>query len=389
MTRPSTDAVTRVVADSVADSVATFIPAGTRTDDVVDVGAARRVAGRVGIAAWTFVGVVLVIGIVVLALGVLAEVAIPVLLAALLAVVFKPASDRLVRSGRPPALASGIVLIGLVALLGAVAVACISGVTSQSTEISAAIDDAVEAIADESGIDATAIQEVRTAVNDSSALVALGSVTDLVAGVNTLIGLASGAMLGALVFYYLVKDGTLLRQRFVQIANPAHQRGLDDFITTACTTLRSYGRGRSIMSAIVTSVIGLAAALMGLPLLPSILVLTFIGGYIPYIGAFLAGAYVALIAFGEVGIAGAVVMIVVSLAANLILENFVEPRVMSHSVDLHPIVVLVVLALGGLLGGVIGLLVAVPAAAVARSAVLQVRAARSVDSIDSAPRTST
>lgn len=389
MTRPSTDAVTRVVADSVPDSVATFIPAGTRTDDVVDVGAARRVAGRVGIAAWTFVGVVLVIGIVVLALGVLAEVAIPVLLAALLAVVFKPASDRLVRSGRPPALASGIVLIGLIALLGAVAVACVSGVTNQSTEISAAIDDAAQAIADETAIDATAIQEVRTAVNDSSALVALGSVTDLVAGVDTLIGLASGAMLGALVFYYLVKDGTLLRERFVQIANPAHQRGLEDFITTACGTLRSYGRGRSIMSAIVTSVIGLAAVLMGLPLIPSILVLTFIGGYIPYIGAFLAGAYVALIAFGEVGIAGAVVMIVVSLAANLILENFVEPRVMSHSVDLHPIVVLVVLALGGLLGGVIGLLVAVPAAAVARSAVLQVRAARSVDSIDSAPRTST
>ena len=380
--------MSRVVADSVPDAVANFIPAGTRTDDVVDVGAARRVAGRVGIAAWTVIGVVLVVGIIVLALGALAEVAIPVVLAALLAVVFKPMSDRLVRSGRSPALASGIVLIGLVALLGTVAVACVSGVTSQSTEISTAIDDAVEAIAEESGIEGTAIQEVRTAVNDSSALLALGSVTQLVAGVNTLIGLASGVMLGALVFYYLVKDGTLLRRRFVQIANPAHQRGLDDFVTTACRTLRSYGRGRTIMSAIVTSVIGLAAVLMGLPLIPSILVLTFIGGYIPYIGAFLAGAYVALIAFGEVGIAGTIVIIVVSLAANLILENFVEPRVMSHSVDLHPIVVLVVLALGGLLGGIIGLIVAVPAAAVARSAFLQVRGARSANPIDSSSGTS-
>jgi predicted PurR-regulated permease PerM len=56
---------------------------------------------------------------------------------------------------------------------------------------------------------------------------------------------------------------------------------------------------------------------------------------------------------------------------------------MSHSVDLHPIVVLVVLALGGLLGGIIGLIIAVPAAAVARSAFLQVRAARSAPPIDS------
>lgn len=217
---------------------------------------------------------------------------------------------------------------------------------------------------------------MRTAVNDLSALAALGAVTKLVSGVNTLIGVVSGFMLGALAFYYLVKDGTLLRNRFLQTASPVHAGGLDEFITQACSTLRSYGRARTVMSAIVTSVIGLAAILMGLPLIPSILVLTFIGGYIPYIGAFLAGAYVALIAFGENGISAAIVIIVVSLAANLILENFVEPRVMGQSLDLHPIVVVVVLALGGLLGGIIGLLVAVPAAAVAKAALLQIRRSR-------------
>jgi hypothetical protein len=71
-------------------------------------------------------------------------------------------------------------------------------------------------------------------------------------------------------------------------------------------------------------------------------------------------------------------MIIVSLAANLIRENFVEPKVMSRSVDLHP---LVVIGLGGMLGGIIGLIVAVPAAAVARSAVLQLRSSGHVDEI--------
>ena len=64
------------------------------------------------------------------------------------------------------------------------------------------------------------------------------------------------------------------------------------------------------------------------------------------------------------------------MTKNLILENFVEPRVMGQSLDLHPIVVVVVLALGGLLGGIIGLLVAVPAAAVAKAALLQIRRSR-------------
>jgi predicted PurR-regulated permease PerM len=56
---------------------------------------------------------------------------------------------------------------------------------------------------------------------------------------------------------------------------------------------------------------------------------------------------------------------------------------MSHSFDLHPIVVVVALALGGLLGGIVGLLVAVPATAVSRSAFLQLRRARSAEAVDS------
>ena len=54
---------------------------------------------------------------------------------------------------------------------------------------------------------------------------------------------------------------------------------------------------------------------------------------------------------------------------------------MGRSVEPYPIVVLVVLALGGMLGGIVGLLVAVPAAAVARSASLQLRSARYADGI--------
>ena len=54
-------------------------------------------------------------------------------------------------------------------------------------------------------------------------------------------------------------------------------------------------------------------------------------------------------------------MLVVVLAANLLLENFVEPKVMGRTLDIHPLVVLVVTALGGLLGGIVGLILAVPA----------------------------
>jgi predicted PurR-regulated permease PerM len=128
------------------------------------------------------------------------------------------------------------------------------------------------------------------------------------------------------------------------------------------------------MSAIVSAVIGLASLLLGLPLVFTIIVVNFIGGYIPYIGAFLGGGLAVVIALGDGGFPQAAIMLVIVLAANLMLENFVEPKVMGKSLDLHPVMVLIVTALGGLLGGIVGLILAVPAWVIASNAFSRARA---------------
>ena len=74
-------------------------------------------------------------------------------------------------------------------------------------------------------------------------------------------------------------------------------------------------------------------------------------------------------------------MLVIVLAANLMLENFVEPKVMGRSLDIHPLVVLVVTALGGLLGGIVGLILAVPAYVIARSAIDRFRSRDLVEQV--------
>ena len=57
------------------------------------------------------------------------------------------------------------------------------------------------------------------------------------------------------------------------------------------------------MSAIVAVVIGLVALLLGLPLVFTIIVVNFVGGYIPYIGAFLGGGLAVIVALGDGGLA--------------------------------------------------------------------------------------
>ena len=141
-------------------------------------------------------------------------------------------------------------------------------------------------------------------------MIADGFLTHLVSGVHALVGLASGLILGALIMYYLLKDGTRLRRSVVAQIDPTIRDGVDAFIGDACRILRDYGRGRTVMSAIVSVVIGVASLLLGLPLVFTIMVVNFIGGYIPYIGAFLGGGLAVIVALGDGGLGTAAVMLV-------------------------------------------------------------------------------
>jgi predicted PurR-regulated permease PerM len=331
---------------------------------------------RLGILSWSFVGFVLASIIVVFALGAVSEIALPMLFAAVLAVMFKPFVAVLQRHKLKPTLAAGLVVLGLLALMVGVVVATTRGVIDQVDQISASADAAVDKASEHTdavGIDQQALDDARKAVQDADPMITTGVLSGLVSGIGTVVAVAGGIILGSLIMYYLLKDGTRLRRAVVDQFSSTYREEVDGFIGDACQTLRDYGQGRSIMSGIVALVVGAAALLMGLPLVFTIVVVNFVGGYIPYIGAFLGGGLAVVIALGDGGIPEAGLMLLIVLAANLMLENFVEPKVMGRTLDVHPLVVLVVTALGGLLGGIVGLILAVPAWVIAGDAIKRLR----------------
>jgi putative heme transporter len=350
--------------------------------DRSDTGPSRGAPGllgripRVGVWAWSFVGVVLASIVVFIALSTVSEIALPMTFAAVLAVIFKPLVDTLRRRGVKPSLAAGLVVLGLLALMAGVVVATVRGVVDQAQDLGASADAALAELADQTdalGIDEEALAAAREAVEDAAPTITTGVLAGLVSGLGVVVAIAGGVILGALIMYYLLKDGARLRRSLVAQVDTTYRDDVDGFIGDACRTLREYGKGRTVMSAVVASVVGLAALLLGLPLVFTIMVVNFIGGYIPYIGAFLGGGLAVIVALGEGGLPEAAVMLAVVLAANLALENFVEPKVMGRTLDVHPLVVLVVTALGGLLGGIVGLILAVPAYVIAGNAIARLR----------------
>ena len=272
-----------------------------------------------------------------------------------------------------------MVVLGLLGLVTAVLVATVRGVVDQTDEIGASVDAALDNAEVSLNVDEGFLDESRSAIEGLSPTIRSGFLSEVVSGLGALVGLASGLILGALIMYYLLKDGTRLRASLVAQFDATVRDDVDAFIGDACRTLRDYGRGRTVMSAIVSVVIGVAALLLGLPLVFTIMVVNFIGGYIPYIGAFLGGGLAVIVALGDEGVGTAAVMLVVVLAANLVLENFVEPKVMGSTLDVHPVIVLIVTALGGLIGGIVGLILAVPFFVIARSAIARLRSRGVVD----------
>ena len=158
---------------------------------------------------------------------------------------------------------------------------------------------------------------------------------------------------------FLLKDGPTIRawaERHVgvpvEVAHTVSGRILQ--------SLRGYFFGVTIVAVFNAVVVGVGAVILGIPLAGTIAVVTFVGAYIPYLGAWTAGAFAVLLALGGAGEEAALGMIVVQLLANSVLQQLVQPIAYGAALGIHPLAVLIVTIAGGALFGAAGLILAAP-----------------------------
>jgi predicted PurR-regulated permease PerM len=320
---------------------------------------------RGGRLAWAFVGVCVALAIVTSALAVISSIVLPLLLAVVLVMLFRPIVLKLRRHRVPSAWGAAAVVVALVIATIAFVWLVIVGITREWDEIVGQIQAALE----ELDVDESASTAITQALEGLGPMIAFGFVAVVVASIDTLSGLIAAAVLGLMILYYLLKEGGSFLRAAERWMLPRRAAQLGLFVHDAVTVMRRYWLGRTIVSAVVATVVGVAAVLMGLPMVLTIVLVMFVGGYIPYIGAFIGGALAVVIAIAEDGLAAGIVMLLVVLVANLGVENMVDPHVTGRTLRVHPMVVLLVTTAGGVLGGLIGLMLAVPVTVIAVRAV--------------------
>jgi putative heme transporter len=103
------------------------------------------------------------------------------------------------------------------------------------------------------------------------------------------------------------------------------------------------------------------------------MILTFLGAFMPLIGAFLAGLAAVLIALVSNGVVAALLVLGAIILVQQVEGHLLYPLLMSRTVHLHPAVIILALATGGVIAGIIGVFLAVPIAGVGSTVISFVR----------------
>ena len=313
-----------------------------------------------GFSSWLLVGFVLLVVGVMWLLGQTSTIVMPVTLAAVLGAVAGPAVGWLEGHGVPRIGGAILVLLGLVAIGVLIFCLVFGGITDQSGDISAKMNQALDKIQgwlSDLGIDNP--QSATEGAQKAAPEIRTTLLSGVAAGIEGLKSLVFFLAFAALSTLFVLKDGPVMH-RFIN-----RHLGLPEPVANIVTTniaqsLRSYFLAVTIIAAFNAVLIGGAALILGVPLVGTIAVVTFVGAYIPYVGAWVAGGFAVLIALSTGSSSDALIMAVVALLANGVLQQMIQPFVMGATLSLNPLVVLVVTIGAGALFGMVGLTLAAP-----------------------------
>lgn len=333
----------------------------TGRDQLTGAFAAPRWLSDLGRSAWLLVGVFALLGGLIWLLAATYTIVGPMVCALIVAVVAMPVVRFLDRH-MPRALAAGLVLIAVAAIVIAVVVIVVAGITGQRAELSAEAAAGVSKLQDwytSLGVDASSASGATSAMKSATPQIISTLVHGVVNGIAGLTSVLFGLSFAALGTFFLLKDGPEMRawvDRHFGVPVPVAR-----VITgSVITSLRGYFRGVTLVALFNGVLVGLGALLLGVPLAGTIAVVTFVTAYVPYIGAFVAGAFAVLLALSSQGTGVAIAMLIIVLLANGLLQNLFQPFAMGSALNLNPLVVLVVTIGGGCLFGMLGLVLAAP-----------------------------
>lgn len=322
------------------------------------------------------------LAVVVLVLARLRLVVLPVVLALVLATALAPPVARLRRLGLRPAVATILVLGAALALLAGGVAVVVPQVASQLgdvgdragqglDQIEGWLSDRVTPWPDDGSLS----EEISRWTEQNRDTVSAG----IASGAMLLLEIVTGLLLALVVLFFLLKDGERLGAAALRLVHPERRPQVSAVGQRAWDALGGYVRGAAINGLTEAVLVGIALAVVGVPLVLPLAAITFFAGFLPVVGAIVAGTVAALVALVAGGVADALIVAVIFTVVQQLQNNVLEPLILGRSVQLHPLAILLSLTAGAVLAGIVGALIAVPLVAVVTAALSEAREVGLID----------
>jgi predicted PurR-regulated permease PerM len=292
----------------------------------------------------------------------------PIVLGLLFATVLWPPTRFLRNHGCAPTLAASIVLLGFLAVFGGVIAAIAPSVGDQVGELvdqtTAGLQDIQEWLSgppfnlgeDQVG---QAVDDAINSLQDNAQSIAGAALTGATVVGNSLLNI----VLALLLAFFFLKDGPRWVPWLSAQTGPRAAPHVAALSQKTWATLSEFIRQQAFVGLIDAVFIGIGLLVLGVPLVLPLMVLTFLGGFIPIIGAFVAGAFAVLVALVSVGFTKALIVLAIVVLVQQIEGNVLQPILQGRGLNLHAAVVILAVTAGSQLFGITGAFLAVPVAA--------------------------
>ncbi|HKU01264.1 MAG TPA: AI-2E family transporter [Arthrobacter sp.] len=294
-------------------------------------------------------------------------VTIPVLVALILASAMAPAVRWLAARGWPRALAVLSSFLLILAIAAGVVGGIIALVRQEASVLAARAEAGIGQLQQfiTTGPVALTKDQIDAARAEFQKFLAGGTLgADALTGLRTAGEIAAGTVLTAVILFFFLKDGEKIRAFLIGFLPGKRQGKAHLAADRSIVVLGGYVRGTLVIAALDAVIVLVGLLVLRVPLAVPLAAVVFLGGFIPIIGATTAGSLAVLVALVENGPVPALIVLILLVAANQFEHHILQPLFMGRVLRIHGLVIILALAAGATLAGVIGALLAVPLTAV-------------------------
>jgi predicted PurR-regulated permease PerM len=299
---------------------------------------------------------------------------VPVALATLLAALLLPIVDFLDRRGAPRGGAVALVLLGGFAVVGGIMAFVVTQFVEGAPALVDQMSTSIKGVGDwltqgplhvnQQQIDSARKSAIEALQNNqekltSGALSTAGTLTEIV----------TGALLVLFTLIFVLHGGRNIYGFVTKVFPEDVRERVRDAGRAGFRSLVGYVRATFLVALVDALGIGTGLAIMGVPLALPLASLVFLGAFIPLVGAVIAGFFAVVVALIAKGVIYALITLGLIIAVQQLEGHVLQPLVMGRAVSIHPLAVVLAIAGGGVLAGIVGALLAVPTVAFLNSAV--------------------